>query len=188
MAIYDKNYIAKIDVVGRKSLVLDKIQSNTLFKQFYGKPLSISKPKIDQSYQEPLVLSMYETLYLCKKGLAEVNINGESIDCNKLWDFCKSVSHDFDVKYRVYEYLRDRNYIIRGGTKYGADFTVYTVGPGYEHAPYVITVVAKEHKIKPTDIVALGRVSHSVRKHSVLAIVDRDDNNIRYIVFKWIKL
>lgn len=188
MALYNKNNLIRIDVVGRKSLVLNKTEGNTLFKQFYGKPLFISKPKLDQNYNEILVLSMYEALYLCRKNLSEINVNGRKVECGDFENMCKSISHDFDIKYSVYEYLKDRDYIIRGGIKYGSDFTVYTLGPGYEHAPYVITVVSKDRKIKPTDIVALGRVSHSVKKHPVLAIVDRNTRQVRYIVFKWVKL
>lgn len=188
MSIHSEKGIASANIVGRKALITKSNEVETLFKQFFGKPMSVPKPRINQRYQEPLVLSLYEALYLCKKGVISVKLAGEDINCNTLEKYCESLSHNFKAKYKVYEYLKDRNYIIRGGIKYGADFSVYTVGPGYEHAPYVITVVPRTHRIRPTDIVALGRVSHSVKKRSVLAIVDEQKDNISYIVFKWIKL
>jgi tRNA-intron endonuclease len=188
MDIHSESPIARVKVVGRKALVLNPDEGDKLLKQFYGKPLSVSKPRIDQRYREPLVLSLYEALYLCRRGLVEVELGGKVVDCKTLSDYCGKISHNFDIKYRVYEYLRDKNYVVRGGMKYGADFAVYTLGPGFEHAPYVVVVVPRDQKIRPADIVALGRVSHSVRKHTVLAIVDRDTGDIHYIVFKWVKL
>lgn len=188
MDVRNANSIIRVKVVGRKTLVLNPEERDDLFKQFYGKPLAISKPRIDQKYREPLVLSLYETLYLCRKGLVEVEIEGMVVDCETFKSYCKKISHNFDIKYRVYEHLRDRNYIIRGGIKYGADFAVYTLGPGYEHAPYVVVVAHSDHRLRPADIVALGRVSHSVRKRTILAIVNEDKGSIHYIVFKWVKL
>uniref|UniRef100_A0A7C2VPI9 tRNA-intron lyase n=1 Tax=Ignisphaera aggregans TaxID=334771 RepID=A0A7C2VPI9_9CREN len=188
MAIRNEGPLAHVKVVGRRAIILNANEGNALFKLFYGKPLAVSKPRIDQEYKEPLVLSLYEALYLCKKGLITVELGGSTVDCEELKRYCENISHEFSVKYRVYEHLRDRNYIIRGGIKYGTDFSVYTLGPGYEHAPYVVTIVPKSHKISPSEIVALGRVSHSVRKRSVLAIVDEHKNDVHYIVFKWVKL
>jgi tRNA-intron endonuclease len=184
----NKGFVARVRIVGRKALVLNPEESDRLFKQFYGKPLSVSKPKVDQKYGEPLVLSLYEVLHLCRKSLVEVDIGGRIVDCETLNKYCEKTSHNFSIKYRVYEYLRDRNYVIKSGIKYGADFAVYTLGPGYEHAPYVVVVASKDHKLRPADFVALGRVSHSVRKHTVLAVVDEDKGDIRYIIFKWVKL
>ncbi|MEM1646371.1 MAG: tRNA-intron lyase [Ignisphaera sp.] len=188
MAIRNEGILAKVSVVGRKAITLNAEEGGVLLKQFYGKPLTVSKPRIDQRYEEPLVLSLYETLYLCEENAVKVEIGGISMDCETFKQYCRKVSHNFDSKYKVYKHLRDRNYIIRGGIKYGADFAVYTLGPGYEHAPYVVVVASKRHKLKPADIVALGRVSHSVKKHTVLAIVDEDQDNIHYIVFKWVKV
>ena len=187
MSLPSKDLVVEALVIGRKAVAVDPDKGDNLFKQFYGKPLSVPKPSIEQKYREPLVLSLYELLYLCRKGAVAPKFGGQTIDCRELEAYCSRLSHNFGIKYRVYEYLRDRNYIIKGGIKYGADFAVYTVGPGYEHAPYVITVVPKHHKLRPSDFVALGRVSHSVRKKSVLAIVD-DSGDIHYIVFKWVKL
>lgn len=188
MVTHNTSFLARVDVVGRKALITDVDKSEHLLKQFYGKPLSISKPKIEQKYREPLILSLYETLYLCKKGLIEIRLGDNVVGCEALEKYYERISHNFSIKYRVYEHLKERNYIIRGGIKYGADFSIYTVGPGFEHAPYVITVVSKNYKLRPADIVALGRVSHSVKKRSVLAIVDEDKNDVHYIVFKWVKL
>ncbi|MEM1526264.1 MAG: tRNA-intron lyase [Ignisphaera sp.] len=188
MAVHDKSILAEASVVGRKAITLDVEEGGILFKQFYGKPLAVAKPRVDQKYEEPLVLSLYEALYLCERNTIKVEIGGEHVDCETLKQYCRKVSHNFDVKYKVYKYLRDRNYIIRSGIKYGADFAVYTLGPGYEHAPYVVVVAPKHYKLRPADIVALGRVSHSVKKRTVLAIVDENRDNIHYIVFKWVKI
>jgi tRNA-intron endonuclease len=90
--------------------------------------------------------------------------------------------------YRVYEDLREKGFIVRSGVKYGADFAVYTLGPGLEHAPYVVIAVDIDEEITPHELLSFGRVSHSTRKRLVLALVDRKSESVRYIMFKWVKM
>ncbi|MEM4672801.1 MAG: tRNA-intron lyase, partial [Sulfolobales archaeon] len=81
--------------------------------------------------------------------------------------------------------LRDRGFIVRSGMKYGVDFTVYEKGPGMEHAPYLVQVMKYDEQINPIYIVRVGRLSHSVRKTLIIAVVY--DSTIKYISFGWIK-
>jgi tRNA-intron endonuclease len=177
-----------VHVVGWKSIVVDVEKVAQLFKMFIGKPLGISKPEPDTVYKVPLVLSMYEALYLCEKGVAEPILGTERIDCKTLEEHFMNLMPKFKRKYLVFKDLRQRGYIVRSGMKFGADFTVYELGPGLEHAPYVVTVASAKDYLKAVDIVGLGRLSHSVRKRSVLAVVDEEKSSVNYIVFKWVKI
>ncbi|MEM0188025.1 MAG: tRNA-intron lyase [Saccharolobus sp.] len=156
---------------------------------FYGKPIGISKPKTVNDITRPLELSLIEGVYLAKKGIIEVhNKNDEVLDYEKLYDYSAKVINKFNIIYSVYEDLRDRGFIVRSGIKYGADFAVYTLGPGLEHAPFVVIALDIEENLTPQELLSFGRVSHSTRKRLVLGLVDSRNNTIRYIMFKWLKI
>ncbi len=175
-------------IVGSKALLFDVDLGNKLFQYFFGKPFGVDKPKPEERFDKPFVLSLYEALYLCKKGVVDIVIEGREASCSDLEVYAEKIVPNFRVRYMVYEDLRDRGYIVRSGLKFGTDFAVYELGPGYEHSPYVVYVVEKGSLIDPIALVRLGRVSHSVRKRFILAIVDSSTNKINYLVFKWVKL
>jgi len=175
-------------VVGTKALLFDKDSGNKLFKRFFGKPFASRKPKPEQEYEPPFVLSLYEALYLCERGEVDIEIEGSRASCDDLRRYAESIVPRFAERYAVYRDLRDRGYIVRSGMKFGTDFAVYEIGPGYEHAPYLVLVVDSSSMLDPISIVRLGRLSHSVKKHSVLAVVDRDRGRIDYLVFKWVRM
>jgi len=175
---------SKSVIMGQRILLRDHSIGNKLFKSFLGKPIGISKPSPMQEYALPFILSIYDSIYLCRKNIADLNLN---LRCQELLEKLKRMDRRLWLRYRVYEYLRDRGYIVRSGIKFGTDFSVYELGPGLEHAPYVVTVIDENADLTPIDIVRLGRVSHSVRKKSVLAIAS-DRGDITFLVFKWIKL
>lgn len=178
----------KAIITGTKALVLDERVGNELFKRFFGKPFGVQKPKPETEYKGPFILSLYEALYLCKQGILKPLLQGREVTCNELEEYAKTEVPEFDVKYLVYEDLRKRGYIVRSGLKFGADFAVYEIGPGYEHAPYVVMVARVGKEMDPISIVRIGRVSHSVRKRTVLAVVDPELKATNYLVFKWVKL
>lgn len=174
-------------VVGARSLVFDPEGVEKIYSAgFYGKPFGVKKPKPGVRYKGPLELSMLETLYLCEKGVLRLVMNGSEIGCEDFRRYASKIAENFESQYLVYRDLRDRGYVVRSGMKYGVAFAVYEKGPGYEHAPYLVDVVEIEGNIDPIMIVRTGRLSHSVRKTLIYAIVSKS-GDIRYIGFKWIK-
>ncbi len=177
----------RLVVVGSKALLFDVEKGNELFRKYFGKPFAVPKPKPDMRYEGPFVLSLYEALYLCRKGVVEIVLEGRTASCSDLEEYASRLIEGFAERYKVFEDLRERGYIVRSGMKFGTDFTVYEIGPGYEHAPYLVAVVREDEKFDPISIVRMGRVSHSVRKKLVLAIVGRDSKPT-YLVFSWVKI
>ncbi|WP_338600878.1 tRNA-intron lyase [Sulfolobus tengchongensis] len=177
-------------LVGSKVVVPDVDDSRYLYSSgFYGKPIGISKPKSPKDITRPLELSLIESVYLTKKGLISVvDKNGETIEYSKLYEYSSKLISKFDIVYKVYEDLRERGFIVRSGIKYGADFAVYTLGPGLEHAPYVVIAVDIDEELSPHELLSFGRVSHSTRKRLLLGLVDRKVGSVRYIMFKWVKM
>lgn len=92
---------------------------------------------------------------------------------------------DFHSLYIVYRDLREREFVVRRGLKFGCHFLVYKFGPGIDHAPFGVEVVNKEDKYDPIMIVRLGRLLHSVRKKLIIAITS--GNSIEYVLFTWWK-
>ncbi|AAK40764.1 tRNA-intron lyase [Saccharolobus solfataricus] len=182
--------MVKALLVGSKVLVPSIDESRYLYSNgFYGKPIGISKPKGPKDIVRPLELSLIESVYLTKKGLINVvDKNGDLLEYKKLYEYSAMKINKFEILYKVYEDLREKGFIVRSGVKYGADFAVYTLGPGLEHAPYVVIAVDIDEEITPHELLSFGRVSHSTKKRLVLALVDRKSEGIRYIMFKWVKM
>ncbi|MEM2204291.1 MAG: tRNA-intron lyase [Sulfolobales archaeon] len=174
-------------VVGARSLVFDPEAGEKIYSLgFYGKPFGVKKPKPGVRYKGPLELSMLETLYLCEKRVLRLVMNAREISCEEYREYASKLGSRFELEYTVYKDLRDRGYIVRSGMKFGVAFAVYEKGPGYEHAPYLVDVLSMESSIDPISIVRAGRLSHSVKKTLIYAIVGKN-GSVRYIGFKWIK-
>ncbi len=177
---------SELIIIGGKALIFDEELVNTLYsKYFIGKPFGVEKPKPGERYKGPLELSLLEAVYLCESGLAKPRIGSQEITCNDLIKYALKQDPRFKEVYIVYRDLRDKGFVVRSGMKYGVDFAVYEKGPGLEHAPYLVQVYRNEEYINPIHIVRIGRLSHSVRKTLIFAVVE--GNEIRYVSFGWIK-
>ncbi|BBG24225.1 tRNA-intron lyase [Sulfuracidifex tepidarius] len=158
-------------------------------KGFFGKPLGVPKPKGPEEVDRPLELSFVESLYLMENfGLEIVNLDGKKVTKDELTKHALATVDRFNVLYAVYSDLRKKKFIVRSGIKFGADFAVYTMGPGIEHAPFVVIALDINNEISPLELMSFGRVSHSTRKTLVLAMVDLKKELIKYTMFKWVKM
>ncbi len=171
----------KVYLVGRRGVVLNVQDARELyFNGFFGTPLKNPKPKKEEDITVPFVLSLFEVLYLMKKGRIEVFKGKRKVEVEEVINLMNDRER---VAYKVYEDLRERGFVVRSGLKFGCDFAVYEKGPGIDHAPFVVHVVEKDVPFEPVDIVRAGRVAHGTRKRFVMAIVE--SGKINYIMFKW---
>lgn len=174
-------------LAGARVLIPSLEDSKRLWEEgFYGKPLGEPKPR--GPIDKPLVLDLVEAVYLAKRGVIEVYRGGERLDAAGLEEEARRLIPRFDYLYRVYEELRDAGYVVRSGLKFGADYAVYEHGPGIDHAPFLVSVVDYDESIDPLEIVKAGRLSHSVRKHFVIAAVDRRSLRVTYLAFSWTRV
>ncbi len=158
-------------------------------KGFFGKPLGISKPKAAEDINRPLELSLVESLYLMEEfGLEVADKEGRKLTREELRKHASNMVDRFDVIYAVYEDLRRKKFVVRSGIKFGADFAVYTMGPGIEHAPFVVIALDMSSALSPLELMSFGRVSHSTKKTLILALVDLERDVIKYVMFKWVKM
>lgn len=170
-------------------VVWDPAKGSKLYKLgYYGKPMGIPKPKAED-FSVPLILDLMEGLYLVEKGIITVTEGPENtkVSFSKLRRRAKKLYEEFDLKYTVYQDLRNQELIVTPGIKYGCDFAVYKHGPGVDHAPYMVSVKKTKDEITATEIVKAGRLATTVRKRFILAMPDIETEKIRYLIFKWFK-
>ncbi len=158
--------------------------SRSLFNtDFYGKPLGNPKPKED--FDEPLILDLIEGIYLLEKKMVIIRSSKHKMTVAGLRKVAREKLEGFDAKYRVYNDLREKGFVVTPGLKYGCDFAVYEHGPGIDHAPYIIQVMSREDQMSALEIVKAGRLASTVRKTFIAAIPERD--GVEYLEFKWWK-
>ena len=175
-------------LLGLRVVVFNVEKARELYVSgYYGKPLTIPKPR-NAEFNAPLELSLAEALYLIEKGILRVyDEDGRQVNVEDIMVRAERYVPKFRLLYKVYRDLRERGYIVRSGLKFGADFAVYTKGPGLEHAPYLVHVVPDNIEIDPLEIVRAGRLSHSVRKAFIIAVTGEGDSPIHYMMFEWSK-
>ncbi len=155
---------------------------------YYGKPMGIPKPKIAE-FNVPLILDLMEGLYLAEKEVIAVyeGPRKRKVNLKKLRQRARKLYEEFDLKYTVYQDLRDTGLIVTPGIKYGCDFAVYKHGPGIDHAPYMVSVKKPTDEVTATEIVKAGRLATTVRKRFIIAVPNPENNKMQYLIFKWFK-
>ncbi|MEM2739220.1 MAG: tRNA-intron lyase, partial [Candidatus Bathyarchaeia archaeon] len=177
----------KAYLVGDRLIVWDCRGGSELYRKgFYGRPVSVGKPK-SVDIDSPLILDLVEGLHLLEEGEIEVydQYTGRCISVDELKSYARGRIEDFDLKYMVYRDLRGRGYIVSTGIKFGSDFAIYRYGPGIDHAPYLVQVKSGDYAIDPTDIVRAGRLATAVRKSFIVAIPRMVDGRVSYLLFRW---
>jgi tRNA-intron endonuclease len=149
---------------------------------FYGKPLGDSRPRKD--FEDPLLLDPVEALHLVEGKKIKVKKGKTNINKKRLRKILEKDFIDFNKKYRVYNDLRSKGYVVTPGIKYGSDFAVYEDGPGIDHAPYIIQIIDSVKHYEAAEIVKSGRLATTVRKSFILAVLNE---GIKYLEFSWWK-
>ena len=175
----------KSELIDNRIIVWNISDSRKLFSDgYYGKPIGIPKPKPEE-IDVPLILDLIEGLYLLENKKITIYKGKKKISEKNMLDICQKEYHDFEKKYKVYKYFRDRSYIINPGIKFGCDFAVYEKGPGIDHAPYLVQVYNRKDPITTTGVVLAGRLATTVRKQFILAIPYGKD--VDFMALDWWK-
>lgn len=84
-----------------------------------------------------------EVFFLCH-ALKCVVVESESkarVGAAELWDLLVSTSEQFPEMYKAYEHLRLKNWVVKSGLQYGADFVAYRHHPALVHSEFAVIVV-----------------------------------------------
>ncbi len=158
----------KSELIENRLIVWNIEDSRNLFSQgYYGKPIGIPKPKIEE-IDVPLILDLIEGLYLLENKKITITKSKQKITVEQMVEICKKEVHEFP------------------GIKFGCDFAVYEKGPGIDHAPFLIQVYTRTESITSTGIVLAGRLATSVRKQFILAIPKGKDK-VDFLALDWWK-
>jgi len=182
----NKNHIVIGKLIENRIVIWDIDESHVLFGNgYYGKPLGVPKPKGTQ-FDAPLILDLIEGCYLIQTGRLKVFcINGKKMSFKDIKIICRREYIDFDIKYLVFQNLRNKGYVVSPGIKFGCDFAVYEHGPGIDHAPYLVEVFKPGDYLTATRIVLAGRLATTVRKQFILAIPKIKGKKVDFVSFDW---
>jgi len=176
----------KSELIDNRIVVWNIKDSQKLFTNgYYGKPIGIPKPKLNE-INVPLILDLMEGYYLLQKSIISIYKVKKKITETEMLEICRNEYHNFDKKFLVYKNFRDKGYIINPGIKFGCDFAVYQKGPGIDHAPYLVQVYNTTDLISSTGVVLAGRLATTVRKQFILAIPHGKDD-VNYLALDWWK-
>ncbi|MBN2251274.1 MAG: tRNA-intron lyase [Candidatus Altiarchaeota archaeon] len=134
-------------------------------------------------------LSLIEAAYLLDNGKMEVVDGKKALSFEDLLKAGNKAEKDFYAKYTVYSDLRGRGLLVRTGLKFGADFRVYERGATVKtsHSKYLVHVVPEEYTCSLPQIAGLIRVSQTVNKAMIYAVVD-EEGDITYYEIERVRL
>lgn len=97
-----------------------------------------------------------------------------NINLINLWAKCvelnKQINQCFITKYAAYFYFRSKSFIVKNGTKFGADFVLYSQNPTFVHSTYSVLLIKKstdetdDQKLKFHNVQAFMRMTKCVAK------------------------
>ena len=90
-----------------------------------------------------------------------------------LFDLLSAQSGGCRQRSVAYAHLRDAGLVVRCGTKFGADFLVYSESPDRAHADYAVLVAAGTTW---GDVVRNARLCHGVAKELLLYVFHEPDD------------
>jgi len=125
---------------------------------------------------ERLILAPVEALYLLEKKRISVLDGKKKLTFDSLFSSLKKAEQELDMKYAVYRDLRSKGYVVRTGLKYGTYFRVYDKGirVGEGHSELLVQPVPEEMRTSVYEIAGAVRLSRSVKKKMIWAIVDTE--------------
>ncbi|KAF8659666.1 hypothetical protein HU200_058429 [Digitaria exilis] len=80
-------------------------------------------------------------LYHTLKCITVQSANKKQMGEAELWDLFTSTSEPFPEMYKAYQHLRLKNWVVKSGLQYGADFVAYRHHPALVHSEFAVIVV-----------------------------------------------
>ncbi|MFQ5974888.1 MAG: tRNA-intron lyase [Candidatus Hydrothermarchaeales archaeon] len=155
------------EIVDDKVMLKDQSLVSKLYEKGFGKLVN-----------NGLELSLLEALFLLERDSITISKNDKALTPE---DILKRVDEDeFMLRYRVFKDLRERGYIAKSGFKFGAHFRVYKRGE-YEnaHSVYLVHAVKEGDTLSFSELSRAIRLSQSVKKDMIFAVVD-DEGDVTY--------
>lgn len=159
-------------------LAAEQEQTRLLNSTCFGRPIVAAAEETKDKHW--FQLSMEEAFYLCH-SLKCLNVLGQDNvpqSDQELWQYMTSKKDTFPESYKAYSHLRKKNWVVRSGSQYGADFVAYRHHPSLVHSEYAILVSRAngggEGRLKVwSDVHGAVRLCGAVAKTLMVLYVDR---------------
>lgn len=106
-------------------------------------------------------------IYICKQTVEGL----EAMSTEEAWRCMQTSRPEFGYLYIAYAHFRAKNWVVRSGIQYGADFMAYRHHPCRVHSDYAVVVMVEgqEERLKTwTELQAMNRLCGSVAKTLLL--------------------
>ncbi|XP_055917794.1 tRNA-splicing endonuclease subunit Sen2 [Eupeodes corollae] len=120
----------------------------------------------DDALSENLILDLEESFFLAHylKVLEIKDIHGVPCSSKEIFEKFLKVKSNFAESFVAYIYLRAKNWIVRSGTKFGANFLIYKKGLRFFHASFIVFVDYKREPHESKDIKGIQRIAETSDK------------------------
>lgn len=134
--------------------------------------------------EQQLILSLVEAAYLLEQGVLKLELGYEAFRAH-----AATVERDFNLKYAVYQDLREHGLVLKAGFKFGSHFRVYKA-INQKHSVDLIHVLPEQFVFALPELARSVRLAHGVKKRMVFAhLASRaTEGPIRYIAIGRLKL
>jgi len=138
---------------------------------------------------EKIEYSLSEGFFLSKNKGLEIFLRGKKLSNQEILNKFSKIDKTFPLKYKVFEDLRDKGFILKSGMKFGADFSVYEKGkkPGKNHSTWLLSIETPSKRINWKEFILKNRVANSTKKRILIALQDEEGDIIYYEV-NWKKI
>ncbi|MEM2151790.1 MAG: tRNA-intron lyase [Candidatus Bathyarchaeia archaeon] len=132
---------------------------------------------------EGLLLTFYEALYLCSRGLLKVidEKTGTPVGFQDILKKYESIEKNAWVKYLIYRDLRSRGYVVREGFGLGVDFRLYGRGEySKDSADYLVYGIYEGMALSIEDLTQILLRAQNLKKELILAVINRRGEIVYY--------
>ncbi|XP_055859126.1 tRNA-splicing endonuclease subunit Sen2 [Episyrphus balteatus] len=135
----------------------------------------LSFDEFNDELSESLLLDLEEAFFLAHflKVIQIEDINGILLNSDQIFEKFIKVKPNFVENLVAYLYLRAKNWIVRSGTKFGANFLIYKKGLRFFHASFIVFVDLQEEAHQPKDIKGIQRIAETSDKDVLLLEISR---------------
>lgn len=161
------------------------IQSDLIFSNS-NKAFSIQDSKnLGEKVNNKIIYSEFEAFYLFELNQIQIIKSNKELSENQIIKEFSKKDKEFIMKYSVFKALRKKGYLVKTGSKFGAEFRVYD--KQISHAKWLVFPIKQSIKLDLHELIAKSRIAHSTAKKLLLAIVDKENSVIFYEI-DWLKI
>ena len=162
----------------------DKVKKLRDEHKIICKPIgtSITSRRQNKTLVNPFIIYKYDLIYLYNKKL----VNFENIDLKSFYLLYDE--REKDIKYLIYNDLKNKGYYIIPGNNYGVDFLVYKDDPNFVHSEFLVNCYEKNENINIKDIISNERIGWNTKKKLLYGFVEIENKQIDYIDLSWFQI